>query len=125
MVYECEPGRHLFWARSENKSFIAGELQPDRIYFLEAVPDIGALKSGVQLYQITPKQDKRVEKMLKFIRKKEPRIFTEGDLSLLQREMEEVVARGLSQWATILKNNQYNTLDPASFIEIIPAATEQ
>src|SRR5687768_7278818 len=33
--YECEPGTHLFWARSENRSFIEGEVEAGKIYFIE------------------------------------------------------------------------------------------
>ena len=32
MVYECEPGKHLFWAASENRDFIEADLEPNGVY---------------------------------------------------------------------------------------------
>src|SRR5258708_5671525 len=40
--YECAPGSHLFWARSENRSFVEAQLEAGKIYFIQAIPKMGA-----------------------------------------------------------------------------------
>jgi len=45
--YECEPGDHIFWARSENKDFVSANLDPGKIYLIEAIPVMGVVKASV------------------------------------------------------------------------------
>src|SRR5688500_8701014 len=32
--YTCDPGSHLFWARSENRDFVEAEVEAGKIYFI-------------------------------------------------------------------------------------------
>ena len=43
--YECEPGEHLFWARSENRDYIKGNLEAGKIYVIDVIPQMGSSKS--------------------------------------------------------------------------------
>ena len=61
--YECEPGKHLFWAHSENQDFITADLEAGKIYFVEAVPSLGMLYAQVFLHPIDPSDSKRMEKL--------------------------------------------------------------
>lgn len=45
--YECEPGFHLFWARSENKDFVEAEVEAGKIYLIEAISQMGWVKAGL------------------------------------------------------------------------------
>src|SRR5688572_28868858 len=47
--YECEPGKHLFWACSENRDFVEAEVEAGKIYFIEAAVMMGAVKAAVDL----------------------------------------------------------------------------
>ena len=49
LAYECDPGQHLFWAKSENSDFVEAELEPNKIYILDSQPQMGAFKAGVKL----------------------------------------------------------------------------
>ena len=68
--YECDPGWHLFWARSENKAYVEAELEEGKIYFIDVVPMLGGLKAAVDLYPVLPgRDDKYLKKILKVIDK--------------------------------------------------------
>jgi len=37
--YECDPGSHLFWARSENKDFVEAEVDAEKSISLKPSPE--------------------------------------------------------------------------------------
>jgi hypothetical protein len=96
--YECEPGHHLFWARSENKDFIEADLEAGKIYFIEATPKMGMVKAGVELKPVDPKDEKKMEKVMKLLTKKTSETFTAEELALETKNMEEVVTRGMEKY---------------------------
>lgn len=61
MVYECEPGKHMFWAASENRDFVEADLEPNSVYVLNAEGQMGAFIAQVSLSPLKPKEfrDKR------------------------------------------------------------------
>ena len=62
--YECTPGPHLFWGRSENKDFVEAELEAGKIYFIEVVPQMGALKAAIRLNPVNPATEEKVMKRI-------------------------------------------------------------
>src|SRR5262245_4332351 len=60
--YECAPGAHLFWGRSENRDFVEAEVEAGKIYFIEAIPKMGAMKAAIQLEPVDPNDPKKMEK---------------------------------------------------------------
>jgi len=96
--YECEPGSHLFWARSENRDFMEAEVEAVKIYFVEAVPQLGGLKAGVQLLPVDPADEKRMRKIMKLLNKKSSESFTGEELAQETKEMEDIIARGLEKY---------------------------
>ena len=61
--YECEPGEHLFWARSNYNNFLVANLEADKIYLIEAVVTDGVRLKAVKIKQ-DPKRFVRVEKQI-------------------------------------------------------------
>src|SRR5688572_16620712 len=61
--YECQPGYHLFWGRSENRDFIEAELEAGKIYCIEAVPQMGAVKAGVKLRPVDESDEKTIKRL--------------------------------------------------------------
>ncbi|MBT8284470.1 MAG: hypothetical protein HKO75_03735 [Flavobacteriaceae bacterium] len=96
-VYECEPGKHLFWARSENKSFVEAELQPGGTYLIDVVPKMGGLKASVRLIPVDV-SDYKMKKIQKLVTKQEARTFSEEELAEIQTDMAEVIARGMENY---------------------------
>src|SRR5690606_10177369 len=96
--YECEPGSHLLWARSENRDFVEADLEAGKIYFLEVVPQMGAVKAGVKMYPINPTDEKKMAKVLKLINKKSPSLIVD-DLHVPEPEnAHEIMVRGLEKY---------------------------
>lgn len=69
--YECAPGRHLFWASSENKAFLTADLEANQTYvvIVDVLMGIGVARVG-----LTPidSQHKVFPKAKQLIQKKEP-----------------------------------------------------
>lgn len=96
--YECEPGVHLFWARSENRDFIEAEVEAGKIYFIEADVKMGAVKAAVELIPVDPKDSKKMNRILKFISKKPSEYFTVAELEDETNKMQDVITRGLDKY---------------------------
>ncbi|WPO82334.1 hypothetical protein SD427_16450 [Chryseobacterium sp. JJR-5R] len=54
LVYECEPGEHLFWAVSENRDYVEANLEPNSVYVLNAEGQMGAFIASVSLKALKP-----------------------------------------------------------------------
>ncbi|MCG7281017.1 hypothetical protein MHJ94_06865 [Chryseobacterium taklimakanense] len=61
MVYECEPGKHMFWAASENRDYVEADLEPNGVYVINAEGQMGAFIASVGLIPLNPNEfrDKR------------------------------------------------------------------
>ena len=96
--YECEPGVHLFWARSENRDFVEAELEAGKIYFIEAIVKMGGIKAAVELAPVDPKDEKTMNKILKLLIKKPSESFTPEQLEQEEKEDQEIIAKGLTKY---------------------------
>jgi len=98
MRYTCEPGAHLFWARSENKSYVKANLEAGKMYVIEALPQMGGFKAGVRLIPVNPLTYK-MKFIQKLVTKRSPVAFTPQMLAGLQVKMKEVIKRGKEKYA--------------------------
>lgn len=99
MRYECEPGEHLFWARSENKHFMLANIEAGKVYFVEAVPQVGAIKAGVKLVPLHAQVEaKRMKKVYKVMDRSAPLEFSKEYLEMEQASMAEVIYRGKTRY---------------------------
>jgi len=90
--YECAPGEHLFWAQSENKSYLEADLEAGKIYVVNVLPVMGAFKAGVQLHPVAPNAIPRA--LTRLLSKKSSESFTADELNEIQEAKKEVLARG-------------------------------
>lgn len=95
--YECSPGTHLFWARSENKDFVEAEVEAGKIYFVEAVVQMGWVKAQVRLQPLDPNDKKKMKGILKLVNKKPPQHMTDEELKIESGNFTDVIARGLAK----------------------------
>ena len=95
--YECEPGEHLFWARSENRDYVQANLEAGEIYVIHVVPQMGGIKAGVRLVPINS-PNYEMKKIQKLLTKGYSESFTEKELENLQLQMEDVTIRGLNKF---------------------------
>jgi len=102
MRYECDPGEHLLWARSENRDFVKANLEAGKIYLVHVVPMMGAIKASVALMPINDAKYK-TKQMRKLLSKRPPVTFTKSELSDLQNEMKSVIERGMEKYKKMSK----------------------
>jgi hypothetical protein len=96
--YECEPGRHIFWARSENKDFVEANIEAGKIYFIEAVPLMGAIKAGVDLQPVYPDDAKMMKKILKLMEKRSSESFSAEELQSETVRLQDAITRGMAKY---------------------------
>ena len=96
--YECEPGSHLLWARSENRDFVEADLEAGKTYFLEVVPQMGAVKAGVKMYPVIPTDEKKMAKVLKLLNKKSPALIVDDLLVPEPENAHDIMVRGLEKY---------------------------
>ncbi len=78
--YECTPGEHIFWAKSENTDFVSANVESGKIYLIDVIPQMGALRAGVRLQAVQPGAYK-LKPIQKLISKKSPMVFAPGKLN--------------------------------------------
>lgn len=112
--YVCEPGKHLFWARSENRDFVEAEVEAGKIYFIEAKATMGAVKAGVNLRPVDPRSEKSMKKINKLLNKKPSQSFTAVELKNEEDRMKEVIARGLEKYKEDKRKGKVHAQLPAT-----------
>jgi Fe-S-cluster formation regulator IscX/YfhJ len=96
--YACKAGRHIFWARSENKNFVEADVEAGKIYFIEAIVNMGAIKAAVRLDPLDPDDQKRMKSVLKLIAKEPSESFSDDELRAQEKKMEAIITRGLEKY---------------------------
>ncbi|MFB9121493.1 hypothetical protein ACFFUE_09890 [Bergeyella porcorum] len=96
IVYECEPGEHLFWATSENRDYVEANLEPNKTYVLVAEGQMGMFVAGVNLKPLNPNEFKDKKYFYQIIKntKEQESIDNSGDKS-------ENIRKGLEKYADL------------------------
>ena len=101
LVYECEPGKHIFWSKSENMSFIEADLQVGKTYIVDSRPQMGFIKAGVELIPFTKDLDNydRYKKRI-FRSLEDGTIYAimPDDLKNEEAELKELIERGMAKY---------------------------
>ncbi|TDE05919.1 hypothetical protein [Flavobacterium sandaracinum] len=107
LVYECEPGTHLFWSKAENTDFLEAELEADKVYIIDSEPQMGAFKAGVKLmpfdndsnnYKNIKKYERKKEGILQAISGAKEYIISEDDLAEAKKDQEDLVKRSIEKY---------------------------
>ena len=88
----------MFWARSENRDFVEAELEAGKIYFIEALVKMGAVKAGVELIPVNADDTKKMEKIFKLLNKKTSESYTEDELKNETIRLQGAIDRGLDKY---------------------------
>ena len=110
LVYECEPGQHIFWATSENRDFVEANLEPNSVYVLNAEGQMGAFIAQVSFSPLNPNEfrDKRTFYQVVKGAKKEFYSVKTDDKS-------ENIQKGLEKYKELKSSNskKIKVLDPS------------
>lgn len=128
LAYECEPGKHLFWSKSENIDYLEAELEAGKIYIIDSEPQMGAFKAGVKLipfdndqnnYKNIKKYERKKANVLEAISGAKEYTISDDDLAEAEKDQEDLVKRSMEKYTkrkadggvyTVLSaNNNYIT----------------
>lgn len=86
--YECDPGKHIFWASSQNKQFVTAELESNKTYMIEVGVGIG----GVLIYiPITNTKKLNFRKSKKTVLGKAQESFNQKELNEGQEKRKDLI----------------------------------
>ena len=112
-ILECEPGKHVFWVTSENRDFVEADLLPDKVYFIEVRPTVGAVKAAVKLFPVAADNQKGSAKLYKILAKKDPLALTEKDFSEEEESLEFYIRNGMKKYEADKEKGKAITQLPA------------
>jgi hypothetical protein len=127
LIYECEPGKHIFWSRSENTDFIEADLEAGKTYIVDSEAQMGAIKAGVELVPFNPnpesyKTPKKFEKkkttILKSISEKKEYIATDVDLKEGAQEYESIIKNSIAKYKKLTEKGEV-------FLKVLPNMSYQ
>jgi len=72
LLYECDPGEHLFWVASENRDFLEATFDANKVYVIDLEPRIGAFIAAVAIRPLNPKEKKHRKWFSKVVKNKNP-----------------------------------------------------
>ncbi len=107
MVYECEPGKHVFWASSENKSVLEAELEAGKVYIINSEVRMGILYAEVELlpfdnnpnnYKTTKKYDIKRKVVLNSISEQKEYIPNEEEVKNEEKDLESLIKNALEKY---------------------------
>jgi len=105
--YECEPGEHVFWAKSENSDFITADLEAGKIYFVEALPKMGGLKARVRLMPVNPAQDVKMVKVIEsMVSKKDGETYTADYLQTENEKWKDDIQKGMERYQEMVTKQE-------------------
>lgn len=78
--------------------FYWADVEAGKIYFIEAIVQMGAVKAAVNLDPVDPKNAKRMKKIMKLLSKKPSESFTPEELEIEANNMQDVIERGLEKY---------------------------
>lgn len=105
--YECDPGKHVIWAKSENIDYIEADVKSGAIYLIEVKARAGFVKATVKLATVDATDKRQMKRINKIFKKKKlidlntRKVINSETDEIYDVEEEEVtkekIARGLER----------------------------
>lgn len=123
LVYECEPGKHLFWSKSENIDYLEAELDAGKTYIVDSEPQMGVLKAGVKLmpfdnnpsnYKNSKRYDRKKADILESISNQKEYTISSEDLKEAEKDLGDIVSHSMEKYKRRKDDGKDFTKMPAS-----------
>ena len=101
LAYECEPGKHLFWAKSENFDFLEANVEAGKVYIVQSLVKVGGMKAGVDLVPLAKSDEdyqKNREKLFKLINNPDKEYKLEAGKELDATELKEINNKSVEKY---------------------------
>ena len=108
LVYECEPGKHLFWSKSENMDFVEADLEAGRVYIIDSRPQMGAFKAAVKLVIFNKEldnYDRYKKRIFKSIENGNRYLPLEEEIKEEAIEIKDVIEKGMEKYNKLKSEN--------------------
>jgi hypothetical protein len=100
LVYECEPGQHLFWAGAENRDYIEANFEPNAVYVINAEGQMGAFVAGVNFKPLNPNEFKDKKLLYQVVKNDKKLIYTKSE-----EDKSENIAKAMQKYQELKGKN--------------------
>lgn len=108
LVYECEPGKHIFWSKSENFDFVEADLEAGRTYIIDSRPQMGAFKAAVNLVVFNKEldnYDRYKKRIFKSLEKGQRYLPTDEEIKSEEVEIKDLIKKGMEKYNKLKNEN--------------------
>ena len=98
LILEIEPGEHIIWAKSENRSFVEANVEGGKTYVINAAAKMGGFKARVKLTAIDNQDEDALNKVKKYLSKKKLIEFDAVELQKEQEELADFISKSLKEY---------------------------
>lgn len=113
MRYECDPGKQLFWASSENKEFLTAELEVGGIYVVIVDIITGFAKHHVGLSPVDENSGEQFDRAKKLVDSEPPVVIKQSDIDKQNDKLQKFIKKELEHY-------EQETIDKHDFRHISP-----
>jgi len=109
LTYECDPGKHLLWGKSENRDYLEANLEADRIYIVNTEVRTGAIQARIILAPFDPNgknAEKEKERLIKRISKKKEKRFDPAAIKKSDHWMKATINQGMADYERMKKKEK-------------------
>lgn len=117
---ELDPGEHLIWATSENRSFVKAKVEAGKTYAINALPVSGAFKVAVKLFPLEDMESAGLRRAKKYVNKFKEKQMTNEEIAIDQKKFAEIIKLGLAKYEKIKSKPRVRILENAVDWENIP-----
>ncbi|MCX6243460.1 MAG: hypothetical protein NTU98_02040 [Bacteroidetes bacterium] len=96
--YECSPGHHLFWAKSENDEFLEADLKEGETYIVKIDVIIGTWKAHVGFTPISYSDKTRFDDCRELIMKKGPEQPDVASLEKMNKKLAKTINKTVADY---------------------------
>lgn len=103
IVYETNPGEHIFWAASENRDFVKANLNADQVYVIDVEGKMGMVLAAVNLNPLDPNNKKDQNKFYKVIKRHIELVYNPNSIDA--EDKAENVSKAMTKYDELVKKN--------------------
>ncbi|MCG2610219.1 DUF2846 domain-containing protein [Flavobacterium sp. SM15] len=96
ILYECDPGEHMFWATSENRDYVETNFEPNKVYVIDVQGRMGAFIASVNLEPLDPKNFKHKKNFHRALKKHKEVVYNPENVN--SDEKAQNIADGLARF---------------------------
>lgn len=100
LVYECEPGQHVFWATSENRDFVEANLEANSVYVLNVEGQMGAFIASVNLKPLKPTEFRDKKLLYQVVKNNDKVLYAKSN-----DDKSESIKKGLEKYDELKAKN--------------------